>query len=187
MAAQDADERLIRYAEMLRLWAGRTDLVSERDLDRIEERHVRDSLRALPVIAEVGDGAAIDVGSGAGLPGIPLAIAEPQREWRLLEPRRKRVAFLEEVVRELELQCEVVPLTVEEAVRSGYGRRQRVATARALASPARSFELCMPLLAPGGVALVFVGERGDLPPNAATTADGIATMELPGPVSGRNW
>ncbi|MGH2694478.1 MAG: 16S rRNA (guanine(527)-N(7))-methyltransferase RsmG, partial [Actinomycetota bacterium] len=125
------------YAELVRAWGSRLGLVSERDLDRFRERHIEDSLRLLPLLDSLPVGPAVDVGSGAGLPGIPLAISRPQREWRLLEPRRRRSAFLEEVVRELALDnCEVVIATAQEAARDPRLARAHVlATARALTPP----------------------------------------------------
>ena len=116
------------------------------------------------------------MGSGAGLPGIPLAIASG-RAFRLLEPRRRRAAFLEEVVRELELEGEVIRMTAEQAARESRLAGSHIgATARALAPPGTAFELLTPLLAPGGLAAVFMGEGAELPPNAEEWAPGIATM-----------
>lgn len=120
----------------------------------------------------------MDVGSGAGLPGIPLAIAEPRRPWRLLEPRTKRAAFLEEVTRALELDCEVVAITAERAAEmDALGAGHEVAVARALAAPRRAFELLLPLVRPSGVAAVFVGARSPVPPFAEEWAEGIAIVE----------
>lgn len=146
----------LRYAELVRAYSDRLDLVSPGDLERFEERHIRDSLRARPYVNQAPAGPAVDVGSGAGLPGIPLAIADPSREWVLLEPRQRRAAFLEEVIRELALpNAEVVASTAEELVATG--RRFAVATARALAPPPEAVEIVRPLVEPGGVILVFIG------------------------------
>ena len=110
-------EAFLRYAQLVRAYSPKLDLVSPRDLDRFEERHIRDSLRALRYVRQAPPGPAVDVGSGAGLPGIPLAIADPYRHWRLLEPRRRRAAFLEEVVRELDLpNVEVLARTAARGV-----------------------------------------------------------------------
>ena len=171
------DRRVEAYVELVRRWAPRVALVSNHDLARFEERHVADSLRVAPLIDSLPPGTAIDVGSGAGLPGVPLAIHDPERPWRLLEPRRKRAAFLEEVVRELELNCDVVALSAQEASRDPkLASAHVVATARALAPPERSFALVRPLLAPGGTAVVFAGESARMPAKAELWAPGLSIM-----------
>ena len=174
--ADGVPERLRAYADLVRSWSDRLDLVAPGDLAQLEGRHLDDSLRLLPLLDELPPGPCVDVGSGAGFPGIPLAIAGT-RTWRLLEPRRRRAAFLEEVVRDLELPCEVLALTAEEAaaderLASGHA----CAVARALAPPARAFELLLPLVSPGGRAVVFVGRDAILPPKAEEWREGLATM-----------
>ena len=168
--------KLSDYEGLIRSWAGRVDLVSPGDLDRLHERHIADSLRALELVFGAPEGPCIDVGSGAGLPGVPLAIASG-RHWRLLEPRTKRAAFLDEVVRTLELDCEVVRLTAEEAARDPrLGRVHAVATARAVAPPVTAFELLAPLVAPGGRSVVFHGADAELPVGAERSAPSLATI-----------
>ena len=172
--------KLALYADLVRVWARRINLVSRADLDEFEERHIADSLRLAPLTAELGSGTAVDVGSGAGLPGIPLAIAEPTRRWRLVEPRQKRAAFLELAVRTLELDCEVVVATAEQCARDPrLLRAHRFATARALAPPTRAFDLLLPLLEPEGVAAVWLGERAALPASAELWIPGVARMVKP--------
>ncbi len=150
-------DRLAHYAALIRRFAPTVDLISPGDIDRLEERHLEDSLRALPFVAGAGPGPAVDVGSGAGLPGIPLAISDPGRQWRLLEPRRRRAAFLEEAVRELDLaNVEVVADTAAGAA-ARFGPTHAVAVARAVAPPARALALLRPLVVPRGTLLLFVG------------------------------
>lgn len=167
--------KLSLYADLIRAWAPKLDLVSPQDLPRLEERHIRDSLRVLDLVVGAPEGPCCDVGSGAGLPGIPLAIASG-RHWCLLEPRSRRAAFLEEAVRELDLDCEVVRQTAEQATRAGL--KHSLATARALAPPVEAFGLIMPLVDPGGVGIVFHGPGAKLPAAAETWSDGIATLAL---------
>lgn len=173
--------KLTEYAALVRHWSPRLDLVSPGDLERFEERHIADSLRLTPLLDEVPGGACVDVGSGAGLPGIPLAIARPERGWRLLEPRARRAGFLEEVVRALDLNCEVVALSAEEAgAESRFYRVHALGAARALAPPAEALRLVAPLIGPGGVAALFVGSGAELPPSAALWAPGIAIIRPEG-------
>lgn len=99
-------------------------------------------------------GPLVDVGSGAGLPGIPLAIAVGAVT--LAEPRRRAVAFLEKAARTLEVDLEVIPAPAEEL--AGTDRREgfHTVTARAVAPPPVALELAAPLAAPGG-AVVLTG------------------------------
>ena len=162
-------------------WSGRLDLVSPRDLPRFASRHVADSLRLLELERSLPGGDAVDVGSGAGLPAIPLAIASPGRLWRLIERRRGRAAFLEETVRILELRCEVVAADAREVGSRGRLAMAHVlATARALAPPGQAFELLLPFLRPGGTAAVFVSRRAQLPEQARLWADGVAIIRRQG-------
>jgi 16S rRNA (guanine527-N7)-methyltransferase len=92
---------LLRHAELIRDWNARINLVSRKDADRILNYHVVDSLAAaryLPPAAR-----ACDIGSGAGLPGIPLAIARPDTQIVLLESSGKKAGFLTSAVEELAL------------------------------------------------------------------------------------
>jgi 16S rRNA (guanine527-N7)-methyltransferase len=174
----DDQGKLTEYAALVRRYAARLDLVSPGDLDRFEQRHIEDALRLVPLISELPGGPCVDVGSGAGLPGIPLAVAT-RRHWLLLEPRGRRAAFLEEVVRTLELDCEVVVATAEQASRDPrLAARHICAVARALAPPARALEMMLPLVAPGGTATVFVGRKA-IPEGAEEWTPGIATMQVP--------
>jgi 16S rRNA (guanine527-N7)-methyltransferase len=168
---------LDEYAELVRFWAPRLDLVAPGDLARFEERHIDDCLRAVPLVETLPPGPAIDVGSGAGLPGVVLAIAAPSRTWRLLEPRTLRAAFLEEVVRTLDLSCEVLRLTAEAAARDpSLAAGHVLATARALAPPPQAFAMLAPLVRRDGVRLVFVGENAEISPEAEEWRPGLAII-----------
>jgi 16S rRNA (guanine527-N7)-methyltransferase len=170
--------KLEAYADLVRLWAPRLDLISPGDLAALESRHLEDSLKALPVVESLPPGPSIDVGSGAGLPGIPLAIATSRR-WRLLERRTKRAGFLEEAIRSLELDAEVIVATAMEAAADPEFRGAHVvATARALAAPKEALELCRPLVAPGGSVLLWLGKQAKLPPDSEESVEGLASIRI---------
>lgn len=178
----EVEARLAALQDMVATYSRRLDLVSPKDLPRLYDRHIQDSLRALPLIQEAPAGPCVDVGSGAGFPGVPLAISS-DRVWRLIEPRAKRAAFLEEAVRELGLErCEVLAMTAEEASRRpGLQGSHAVATARALAPPADAATLCLPLVAPGGAVVLFVGAGAEIPPEAERCEPGLIRIQKDGP------
>ena len=96
-----------------------------------------------------------DIGSGAGIPGLPLAIALPTARFTLLEPRRGRISFLEAAVDELQLSNVIVPGARAEDVSDHF----QACVARAFSSPISTWEAAEPLLAPGGVLVYWAGER----------------------------
>jgi 16S rRNA (guanine527-N7)-methyltransferase len=178
------EEALAAYVGLLRWWAPRVDLIAPGDLERLDSRHIEDSLKARDVVDSASDGVALDAGSGAGLPGIPLAIVGSRR-WRLLEPRTKRAAFLEEVVRELDLDAEVLLMTAQEAAADPrLAAAHPVVTARALAPPTVAFELMAPLVAQGGLRIVWVGSIAEIPRDAERLREGLAIIGTRGPRPG---
>ena len=91
-------QRLIRYAGLLERWSERHNLVCFSSRAELVERHILDSLEAAPLLER--SGRLLDVGSGAGLPGVPLLAVRPLWSGVLLEPRQKRWAFLRTAIRE---------------------------------------------------------------------------------------
>jgi len=129
---------------------------------------LEDSLRALELV-RANEGRIVDVGSGGGAPGIPLAHALPEREVVLLEAERRKCDFLEEWAPPS--AC-VVWGRAEEQPTDWAG----VATAKALAAPPVAAEWCLPLVRPGGVAILWVGETVD--PSAVGRVAGFLGAEL---------
>ncbi len=125
------------------------------DIDSARRVLLDDALRALPVLARF-EGAVVDVGSGGGSPGIPLAASLPTRPFTLLEAERRKCLFLERFQDELG-NVEVVWARAEEQPVDTFG----VALAKALAKPAVATELCLPLVAPGGAVLLWLGPDAD--------------------------
>jgi 16S rRNA (guanine527-N7)-methyltransferase len=124
------------------------------DLAEAKAMLLEDALRAVELVRET-DGPIVDVGSGGGSPGIPLAVSLPRREIALLEAERRKCDFLE---RWAPPNARVVWGRAEEQETDGYG----VALAKALAAPPVAVELCLPLIRPGGVAILWVGPSADL-------------------------
>lgn len=145
-----------RFVAMLAEHGVTRGLIGPREVDRLWERHVLNSA----VLAELlpSGASVVDVGSGAGLPGIPLALARPDLRLTLLEPMAKRVAWLEEVVAELGLAVSVVRGRAEEGPIRRALADHDVATARAVAPLARLAGWTLPLVRPGGRVLALKGE-----------------------------
>ncbi len=103
-------EKLVHYLDLLSRWTKKIDLVADADLKTLFDRHIVDCLAACFKLDELvlsklkQDEGVLDVGSGAGLPGIVLAILYSDRPVYLVEPREKRVIFLKEAKRELKLE-----------------------------------------------------------------------------------
>jgi 16S rRNA (guanine527-N7)-methyltransferase len=112
-------------------------------------------LRGVEVVSRF-EGPIVDVGSGGGTPGIPLAAALPERKVTLLEAERRKADFLERWAERLP-NVRVVWGRAEEQEVDMYG----VAVAKALAPPAVAAEWCLPLVAPGGAAVLWVGPSAD--------------------------
>jgi 16S rRNA (guanine527-N7)-methyltransferase len=147
-------ESLKTFADLLQGPGATRGVVAKGDLTRLWPRHVLDSLRAVSCVGPE-DRTIVDVGSGGGLPGIPVAIARPDVSLILLEPRESRVAFLEMVVSSLGLGN----VAVEHGRAATASARGHICLARALAIPVSTWAICSPLLEPGGRVLYFAGAR----------------------------
>lgn len=116
---------------------------------------VDDALRAAPLVRET-DGRVVDVGSGGGSPGIPLAATFPDRHFTLLEAERRKCEFLRRATQELP-NVDVVRGRAEEQETAAFG----IALAKALAKPPVAAELCLPLVREGGIAILWIGPTAD--------------------------
>jgi 16S rRNA (guanine527-N7)-methyltransferase len=130
---------------------------------------VDDSLRALELVSHA-PGAIVDVGSGGGAPGVPLAYALPDREVVLLEAERRKCEFLEQWAPP---NARVVWGRAEEQETDWAG----VALAKALARPPTATEWCLPLVREGGVVILWVGPTAELEPVAAVAARIAGVLE----------
>jgi len=158
-------------------------LTALRDVASARAVLLDDSLRGVAVVSQFG-GAIVDVGSGGGAPGIPLAHALPEREVVLLEAERRKCEFLEQWAPP---NARVVWGRAEEQETDWAG----VAVAKALARPPTALEWCLPLVREGGAAVLWVGETADLEALArvasrlagelAESAPGLAVIRKIGP------
>jgi 16S rRNA (guanine527-N7)-methyltransferase len=152
-------ERVERYAMILAGAGVERGLIGPREAERLWDRHLLNSV-ALAELVPRGAKVA-DIGSGAGLPGIPLALARPDLEMVLIEPLLRRSDFLHEVVDELDIEATVVRGRAEEpAVRQQVGELDAVVS-RAVAALDKLTRWSMPLLRPGGHMFALKGERAE--------------------------
>ena len=152
-------DRAQRYAEILAGAGVERGLLGPREVDRLWDRHILNSA-AIAELLETGERVA-DIGSGAGLPGIPLALARPDLRVTLIEPLLRRSEFLREVVDELGLDMTIVRGRAEDlSVRQQVGEMDAVVS-RAVASLDKLTEWSMPLLRPDGRMLAIKGERAE--------------------------
>ncbi len=112
----DVIAKLERFITLLGEENGRQNLVSKASLDHVWQRHILDSLQLLPHVSRetLWNGPWLDLGSGAGLPGLPVAIAEPEAQVWLIESRKRRIEWLESAIDEMELKnCSVLGSRLE--------------------------------------------------------------------------
>lgn len=176
-AAPVADA-LDRYAELLVEYNKKVNLTAITEPEGIENRHFIDSL-LLAAQPEVR-GRVVDVGTGAGFPGIVLKLFRPEIDLTLMEPTGKRVDFLKYACAELGLEAEFAKERAEEAARKRWRETFDTAVARAVADLPVLAEYCLPLVSVGGV---FVAMKGSSAQDEAARGAG-AVKKLGGIVTG---
>jgi 16S rRNA (guanine527-N7)-methyltransferase len=143
-----------KYARMLAENSDELGLLGPRELDKLWSRHILNSA-VVAQLLEPGDRVA-DVGSGAGLPGIPMAIAKPDASFVLIEPMERRSSWLQQVATDLGLEnVEVIRARAEELEFADFD----VVTARAVAALDKLLKICVPLLKPGGSVIALKGSK----------------------------
>ena len=155
----EAQERLLRYLALLAKWNRTYNLTAVRDPLEMVHNHLLDSLAILPHLPLESSARIADVGSGAGLPGIPLALARPQWHVALVEANQKKAAFLRQAAIELRL----ANIEVHEGRVEAWQppTRFHLVISRAYATLAAFVAACGHLLAPGGVLAAMKGKRPD--------------------------
>ncbi len=147
--SRGALEKMAAHWELLLAWNQRVNLTSVVEAVQAAEVHYRDSLEALSFLPP---GAIVDIGSGGGFPGVPLAIAAPEQSFTLLEPRRKRASFLQVAVSRLGLTNVRV---VNGSSRDAPDRAYDAAVTRATFSDPEELSACLHWVRPGGVLLAY--------------------------------
>jgi 16S rRNA (guanine527-N7)-methyltransferase len=148
--------RLAVYRDLLLRWNTRINLISEETATEIDQRHIADCAQLQPLLPP--EGPIADIGSGAGLPGLVLAIMQPEREIHLVESDKRKAAFLIEASAQLKL-----PMVHVHACRAENAKLSLLSaiTARALAPLATLLPYAANFLAPGGVAVFPKGKTAE--------------------------
>jgi 16S rRNA (guanine527-N7)-methyltransferase len=148
--------KLIHFGKVLLEENKRTNLTGARSIDDLIKEHFLDSLAPLKFVELVQP--IVDVGSGAGFPGIPAAIAFPNKKIVLLEPRAKRAEFLSVAARKLGLKnVSVIKSSARGPGAAPVAGKAGTVLIRAVAQPAIAFGLGLPLLRPGGHLVLYEG------------------------------
>jgi len=153
-----------------------TNLTRITDLDEIIEKHYIDSILPLTLynvprgtISGHGNCRVLDVGSGAGFPGIPMKLFRSDLQVTLLDSAKKRTDYLQSLLRHIQVECEVVTGRSEELAHNpDYREKYGLVTARAVANLAALCEYCLPFVQVGGVFLAMKGEHSEV--DSARTA-----------------
>jgi 16S rRNA (guanine527-N7)-methyltransferase len=170
IAIQEPDrtvDRLLIYLRELLKWSKKMNLIATGSSNReIIEKHFLDSLTLLPLLQDENpeNTSLLDVGSGAGFPGLVVKAAIPDLQVTLLEPRQKRVSFLKHMVRTLKLQkVEIVEERLEEkrVPQILAGRQFRYITCRALTDTLSFISMAAPLRDPQGLIICMKGPGGE--------------------------
>ncbi|MFA6002038.1 MAG: 16S rRNA (guanine(527)-N(7))-methyltransferase RsmG [Thermoleophilia bacterium] len=164
------------FEKLLELLTAQSDrnLTAVTEPENIVAMHFRDSLGLIDFPETKSAGLAVDIGSGAGFPGLPLAIALPSMTVTMIEARRKKCEFIEKAIAALGLaNASVLALRAEDAGRTEIRSLFDIAFARAVGSIAEVLEYCFPLLKIGGSALL---QRGDRKPGDEEQAGRVAEL-----------
>lgn len=174
-----AEERLLRYVALLRKWNRVYNLTAIREQQRLVTHHILDSLAVLP---HLPPGSIVDVGSGAGLPGIPLAIGRPGDPVMLLDSNHKKGAFLRQVIIDCELRNAQVHIGRAEDWRPAESFA--VVISRAFSDLPGFVEAAGHLTAPNGVLAAMKGVYPDeelaLLPATVVRIERVVRLEVPG-------
>ena len=147
----ERQKEVARYAEILATWGIDRGLVGPKEGDRIWDRHIANCIPVTTLLSK--EASLLDIGSGAGLPGIVIALARPDLKVTLLEPLQRRIDFLEEVVAELGIE-----ITVKRGRAESFKGGFNFVTARAVAPLPKLATVSWHLVMGGGSLLAMKGE-----------------------------
>jgi 16S rRNA (guanine527-N7)-methyltransferase len=181
-------ERFERYSLLLQRWGEKINLTTRLTSREIVTHHFLDSLTALPLLREAPPGILLDIGTGAGFPGIPLKICLPGLRLTLLESSRKKVSFCREIIRQLDLAPAVALHGRAEELAGEAGHREAYdwIALRAVGKAGHLVRLAHPFLGRNGSIILYKGsldsgERASLEEEAGRRSLSISVIPSPVP------
>lgn len=175
-------EQFLKYYELLVEWNGFMNLTAITEFDDVMKKHFADSLSLVKAYSQIRTEKlkVIDIGTGAGFPGIPLKIVFPQIELTLLDSLQKRLKFLQEVIDQLGLgEVELIHGRAEDFCKPSMKREQYdLCVSRAVANLATLSELCLPYVKVGGKFIPYKSEKAEEEVKAAKKAIGLLGGEV---------
>ena len=152
-------EQFVTYYELLMEWNQKMNLTAIEDPVEASYKHFVDSVCLLRVASDIQKKSMIDIGTGAGFPGVPLKIMEPELDLTLFDSLNKRILFLQEVCQKLRLKdVKAVHGRAEEfGIKPQYRQQYDIATARAVARMPVLLEICLPFVKKGGIFIALKG------------------------------
>ena len=162
--SEEAVAALYSHYEELRRWSAKLALIGPGTATEVLGRHFGESLAALPLLPPLQSGRLVDVGSGAGFPGLVLAAVRPSWTVTLVEARERKWAFLQAAARHAALSCRVLNARVAPLLPAGLPDAFDVLTVRALRLSAATLAALAERIAPGGRMLFWAGQEAVAPP-----------------------
>lgn len=154
---------LRKYAEILVEWNEKINLTAIKEPKQIAIKHFLDSIMVLKHVEIKNEAAIVDVGTGAGFPGVPLKIFRPDLRLTLVDSLGKRIKFLEHLTDSLEIKVDLVCTRAEElGARAGFREKFDVSVSRAVAPLNILAEFCLPLVKVGGAFLAMKSGKVDV-------------------------
>ena len=168
-----------KYLELLVSWNEKMNLTAITEPKEVAVKHFLDSILLLKVIHPKQEAKVVDIGTGAGFPGIPLKIVRPDLSLTLIDSLNKRLLFLAEVCKELGISAEILHIRAEEGGKKPELREKfDVATARAVAAMNLLSEYCVPYVKTGGIFAAMKGPNCAEELDAARKGIGILGAEI---------
>ena len=164
------EDQIQRYAQLLKSAGIERGLIGPKEGDRIWERHIANCIPITTILPQ--NVRLVDIGSGAGLPGIVIALARPDLKVTLIEPLQRRVDFLNEVVAELDIPVEVIRGRAERVK-----KQFEIVTARAVAPLEKLINISWHMIPKGGSLMAMKGESA-AEEIKSTTLKKVATTQL---------
>lgn len=155
--------KLEQYADLLLFWNKRVNLISRSDESKIVERHIAESLSVLKIFQFPSKSHILDLGTGGGFPGVPLAILRPDTEMDLLDSKRFKILFLQEVIERLELKnCRTIQERIENlSSLSAWSCTYDYVVTRAVSKLSQLYKWAYPLLKKNGTLIAWKGGNLD--------------------------